>query len=440
MDKHEFLREINDYLEENSALFCAVSDEIYEYAELAKEEFQSADALERLLTSYGFTVERPYEALPTAFRAVKGSGKTVIGFLCEYDALPGLQQEQVPYPKGNGCSGHGCGHNLLGTGSAAAGIALAHAAELHGLDITVVVYGTPAEERYSGKAIMAEDGAFRDLDVCLGWHPLDHNDCGMTKFKAMTSFEVIFHGKKAHACNCPELGRSALDACELMNVGCNYLREHVDRDSYFHYCYTDGGEVPNIVPDRASVWYYARSYRYEGMKQLVERILKVAQGAAMMTETEMECRISSENRDNKLNLTLSKLAYRCMNEVGSPDFTEEDLAYSREVASYVDLPEADGEFDNEVREPSAEKFIKDNGSSDISEVSWIVPTVNLYMTCYGRRTPNHSWAISAQTKTHAAHAGMIRAAKVLALMGVRLAQDEGLMREVQDEFEHPLPL
>lgn len=440
MDIKEMLQEISTFLEENSAGIYAVSDEIYEYAELAKEEVKSAAALKMLLERYGFQVETPYPELPTAFRAVKGAGKTVIGFLCEYDALPGLQQEQVPYPKGNGCSGHGCGHNLLGVGSAAAGLALAEAAKRHGLDVTVVVYGTPAEERYSGKAIMAEAGAFRDLDVCLGWHPLDHNDCGMTKFKAMTSFEVIFHGKKAHACNCPELGRSALDACELMNVGCNYLREHVNRDSYMHYCYTNGGEVPNIVPDKASVWYYARAYRYDDMKNLVERILKVAAGAAMMTETEMEYRISSQNRDNLLNLTLSKLAYECMNEVGSPAFTDEDLAYSREVAAHVELPEADGEFDNEVNEPSAENFIKDNGSSDISEVSWIVPTVNLYMTCYGRKTPNHSWAISAQAKTHAAHAGMLRAAKVMALMGAKLAVDEKLLHEVKEEFKNPLPL
>lgn len=440
MDIKEMLDEISSFLEEHSAGIYSVSDEIYEYAELAKEEVKSAAALRRLLERYGFQVETPYSDLPTAFRAVKGSGKTAIGFLCEYDALPGLQQEQVPYPKGNGCSGHGCGHNLLGTGSAAAGIALAEIAERRGLDITVVVYGTPAEERYSGKAIMAEAGAFKDLDVCLGWHPLDHNDCGMTKFKAMTSFEVKFHGRKAHACNCPELGRSALDACELMNVGCNYLREHVNRDCYMHYCYTNGGEVPNIVPDRASVWYYARAYSYEDMKNLVERILKVAAGAAMMTETEMEYEISSQNRDNKLNLALSELAYECMNRVGSPAFTDEDLAYSREVAANVELPEADGEFDNEVPVPSAQHFIKDNGSSDISEVSWIVPTVNLYMTCYGRKTPNHSWAVSAQAKTHAAHVGMLRAAKVMALMGVRLAVDEELLARAKDEFEHPLPL
>lgn len=433
-----FFKEIDQFIEEQKERFCAVSDEIYGYAELAKEEYKSADALERLLREYGFQVERPFKELPTAFRAVKGEGKRTIGFLCEYDALPGLWQEQVPYPCGNGENGHGCGHNLLGTGSAAAGIALAEMAQRHGLDIRVVVYGTPAEERYSGKVIMAEAGAFRDLDVCLGWHPLDRNDCGMTKFKAMASFEVTFKGKKAHACNCPELGRSALDACELMNVGCNYLREHIDRDSYLHYCYTNGGEVPNIVPDHASVWYYARAYTYEAMEQLVERILKVARGAAMMTETEMEYRISSKNRDNKLNLSLSLLAYECMSQAGAPAFTEEDLEYSRQVASHVDLPEADGAFDNEILKPSAERLVKDNGSSDISEVSWLVPTVNLYMTCYGRKTPNHSWAVSAQVKTHGAHMGLLRAAKVLALMGVRLGQDEELYRRVRDEFEHPL--
>jgi aminobenzoyl-glutamate utilization protein B len=440
MDMNEILKEISGYLEEHSSQFYQVSDEIYDYAELSKEEVKSAKALENLLGSFGFEVENTFEDLPTAFRAVKGNGEVKIGFLCEYDALPGLQQEPVPYPKGNGCSGHGCGHNLLGTGSAAAGIALAEIAEKHDLNITVVVYGTPAEERYSGKNLMAEAGAFKELDVCLGWHPLDRNDCGMTKFKAMSSFEVIFHGKKAHACNCPELGRSALDACELMNVGCNYLREHVDRDSYFHYCYTNGGEVPNIVPDLASVWYYARAYTYDDMILLRERMLEVARGASIMTGTTFDYKISGESRDNKLNLTLSKLAYECMSQVGSPAFTQEDLDYSRQVAANVDLEEADGGFDNTVLRPSAERLIKDNGSSDISDVSWITPTVNLYMTCYGRKTPNHSWAISAQVKTHAAHVGMLRAAKVLALMGANLAADQALLDKVKEEFANPLPL
>lgn len=434
------LEEIKRYLEEHQEEFYQVSDAIYEYAELAKEEIKSSAALEHLLEAFGFTVERPYKELPTAFRAVKGKGELSIGYLCEYDALPGLWQDPVPYQKGNGNSGHGCGHNLLGVGSAAAGIALAHLAEKNEWNIRVVVYGTPAEERYSGKTIMANAGAFRDLTVCLGWHPLDHNDCGMTKFKAISSFEIIFHGKKAHACNCPELGRSALDACELMNVGCNYLREHVNRDCYFHYCYTNGGEVPNIVPDQASVWYLARAYTFEEMKALRERILDVARGAALMTGTQMEYRISSENPDNRLNFTLSKLAYECMEEIGAPEFTEEDKNWSREVASHVDLPAADGEFDNEVTKPMEDRVVKDNGSSDISDVSQIVPTVNLYMTCYGRKTPNHSWAISAQTKTHAAHVGMLRAAKVLALMGSRLACESNLVEEAEKEFSHPLSL
>ena len=434
------LEEIKRYLEEHQEEFYQVSDAIYEYAELAKEEIKSSAALEHLLEAFGFTVERPYKELPTAFRAVKGKGELSIGYLCEYDALPGLWQDPVPYQKGNGNSGHGCGHNLLGVGSAAAGIALAHLAEKNEWNIRVVVYGTPAEERYSGKTIMANTGAFRDLTVCLGWHPLDHNDCGMTKFKAISSFEIIFHGKKAHACNCPELGRSALDACELMNVGCNYLREHVNRDCYFHYCYTNGGEVPNIVLDQASVWYLARAYTFEEMKALRERILDVARGAALMTGTQMEYRISSENPDNRLNFTLSKLAYECMEEIGAPEFTEEEKNWSREVASHVDLPEADGEFDNEVTKPMEDRVVKDNGSSDISDVSQIVPTVNLYMTCYGRKTPNHSWAISAQTKTHAAHVGMLRAAKVLALMGSRLACESNLVEEAEKEFSHPLSL
>lgn len=425
---------IENYLDRNQAEFAACADIIHGYAEPSAEEYRSCEELCGLLKRHGFAVEMGLKDQPTAFRAVYGTGKTRIGYLCEYDALATLQQDDVPYPQGNGGFGHGCGHNLLGAGSAAAGIALKEAIDQEGLDATVVVYGTPAEETLAGKTIMVENGYFRDIDVCIGWHPLDHNDCGEVKFKAASSMTFTFHGVKAHACNCPENGRSALDAAELMSVGCNYLREHIDRDSYLHYSYINGGDRPNIVPDYAKVWYYARAYTFEQMLEVAERIKKVAEGAAMMTDTTVECELLGVNHDNKLNFTLSNLAYDCMTEIGAPVFTQEEKEYARTVAKSVGIANVIGSLEETIQKPDG-TIKKDNGSSDISDVSQVVPTVNLNTTCYGRYTPNHSWAVTVQADKPAAHRGMIFAAKTLALMGAKVAQDQCLLKKITEEFQ-----
>lgn len=424
---------IKEYLDQNRKEFADCADLIHSLAEPSAEEYKSCDVLCALLENHGFAVEKGLKDQPTAFRAAYGTGKTRIGYMCEYDALATLQQDDVPYLQGNGGFGHGCGHNLLGAGSAAAGIALKEAIDQTGLDATVVVYGTPAEETLLGKTIMVSNGYFRDVDVCIGWHPLDHNDCGEVKFKAASSMTFTFHGVKAHACNCPENGRSALDAAELMSVGCNYLREHIDRDSYIHYSYINGGDRPNIVPDYAKVWYYARAYTYDQMLQVAERIKDVARGAALMTGTTVEWEVLGENHDNKLNFTLSNLAYECMNEVGIPTFTEEEKEYAATVAKAVGLPNVNGVLEEWVEKPDG-TIKKDNGSSDISDVSQIVPTVNLNTVCYGRYTPNHSWAVTVQANKPAAHKGMIFAAKVLASMGERLVRDSELLDKVKVEF------
>ena len=357
-----------------------------------------------------------------------------IGYMCEYDSLATLHQEDVPYQQGNGGFGHGCGHNLLGAGSAAAGIVLKEMIEKEGLPAAVVVYGTPAEETLAGKTQMVSNGYFRDVDVCLGWHPLDHNDPGEVKFKAATSFTMTFHGKAAHACNCPENGRSALDAAELTNIGVNYLREHVNRECYMHYSYIHGGDRPNIVPDKAVLWYMVRAYTYEEMLELRKRVERIAQGACMMTDTSVEFEVLGENHDNKMNFTLAKLAYECMTDIGAPKFSEEDKEFAREVAKNVGIQGVLGELDQGIL-PVDGRIKKDNGSSDIADVSQIVPVVNINTACYGRKTPNHSWAVTVQAKRPAAHKGMIFAAKILALMGARLAEEPGLLEQVKEEFK-----
>ncbi len=425
---------IETYLEEHMAEFSACSDTIHGLAEPSGEEYRSAEELENLLEHHGFKVERGLKDQPTAFRAVYGNGPVRIGYMCEYDSLATLQQDDVPYQQGNGGFGHGCGHNLLGVGSAAAGIALKELIEKEALPATVVVYGTPAEETLAGKTLMVENGYFRDVDVCLGWHPLDHNDPGEVKFKAASAFTMTFHGKAAHACNCPENGRSAVDAAELTNVGVNYLREHVNRDCYMHYCYIHGGDRPNIVPETAKLWYMVRAYTYKEMLELRKRVERIAQGACMMTDTTVEFEILGENHDNKMNFTLARLAHDCMVDIGASKFSEEDKAFAREVAENVGIEGVKGELDETIL-PVDGTIKKDNGSSDIADVSQIVPVVNINTACYGRKTPNHSWAVTVQAKKPAAHKGMIFGAKTLALMGVRLTEEPELLRQVKEEFE-----
>ena len=420
-------------LDAHAAQFAACADAIHGYAELSGEEYRSAAQLEDLLEAHGFAVERGLRDQPTAFRAVYGTGPVRIGFMCEYDALAGLQQDDVPRRQGNGQPGHGCGHNLLGTGSAAAGIALKELVEKHGLPATVVVYGTPAEETLQGKTIMVGNGYFRDVDVCLAWHPLDRNDPGEVKFKAASAFTMTFRGRAAHACNCPENGRSALDAAELTNVGVNYLREHVDRDCYMHYCYINGGERPNIVPDYAKLWYMVRAYTFRQMQALRQRVMRVAEGACMMTDTAVTFETIGENHDSHLNFTLARLAHACMEDIGAPHFTEQEKAFARAVAEAVDLPGVTGELDESIL-PVDGTVKKDNGSSDVADVSQIVPVVNINTTCYGRKTPNHTWAVTVQANKSAAHRGMLYAAGVLALMGARLAGEPALLDAVKAEF------
>ena len=388
-----------------------------------------------MLRNAGFTVETGLYGMPTSIRASWGKGHPVVGFLGEYDALPGLSQKvsTEKEPVCAGAPGQGCGHNLLGAGSAAAGIALAQLVD-EGLPATVVVYGTPAEETLAGKTIMIENGYFRDVDVCLAWHPLDHNDPGEVKFKAAEALTFTFHGRAAHACNCPENGRSALDAAELTNIGVNYLREHVDKDCYMHYCYTHGGERPNIVPDYAQLWYMVRAYTFAQMKELEARVRRVAEGACLMTDTTVEVKILGENHDSKLNFTLAALAHDCMEAIGAPRFTEEEKAYARQVAQAVGLPGVEGELDESIL-PVDGTIKKDNGSSDVADVSQIVPVVNINTACYGRKTPNHSWAVTVQADKPAAHRGMLFAAKTLALMGTRLATEPTLLAAVRAEFE-----
>lgn len=421
---------ISEYIDNHGDYFWTQALNIHGYAELAGEERQSASALCAMLEQGGFAVERGLGSQPTAFRAVYGSGGPVIGFLCEYDALPKLNQSQGTSYNGAGTSGHGCGHNLLGTGAAAAALALREGLRAAGRPGTLVVYGCPAEETLFGKTRMAGEGYFRELDAALAWHPEDHYSCGEVCHKAMDSIRFRFHGRSAHASVCPELGRSALDGAEMMSVGANYLREHVPEGVRIHYSYLSAGEKPNVVPDFAEVWYFVRSNRRSIVDQVTERLTEVARGAAMMSGTEAEWEFLARGRETRINSSLSALAYRCMQRQPLPQWDEYDLGMAGELGANLNLP---GTICGELTPPVGRE-LPGSGSTDFSAVSQIVPAVEINTVCFAQGTPGHHWAVTAQSCSPIGRKGMLYAAKVLAEMGNELLENPEAIAQAKAEF------
>lgn len=406
----------------------AVAEAIHGYAETAGEEHRSAQALTEWLEANGFAVERGLGSQPTAFRARKGEGTPAIAFLCEYDALPGLAWEGGrPVPER---PGHGCGHNLLGAGSALAAIALAEAMEAENHSGSVLVYGTPAEETLYGKTCLRREGYFRDLDAVLTWHPLTMNRAGEMQHKAMHSVVCEYHGKSAHASVCPEQGRSALDACELMNIGVNYLREHVPGDVRMHYGYTDAGGAPNVVPAQAAVWYFLRAGRRGVADEVLARVHDIARGAALMTGTTVESRVLASTDHTRINHTLAALAHAHMVALGGSDFTPEEVARAAAFAGEAGLS---GALRGDVL-PLAGHPIEEHGSTDFSDVSQVAPSLEIFTACFLDDTPNHHWTVTAQAKMPFAYRGMAFAAKILAMTGLDLIFRPGVLEEVRREF------
>lgn len=427
-------KEIEAYLDQQAAVFSDLSDKIHGFAELAGEEHRSQKVLCDLLEQAGFSVERGLGSQPTAFRAAYGSGGVCVGFLAEYDALPGLNQPPEPYYCGDSSrSGHGCGHNLLGAGSAAAAIALKQCLETHHIPGRVVIYGTPAEETLYGKNQLIADGYFHDVQAVLSWHPGVENHCGEFCHKAMHSLELEFRGTTAHASVCPHLGRSALDACELTNVGVNYLREHVPTDVRMHYSYVDLQGKPNVVPGYAKLWYFIRARRRSTADEVLERVLDVARGAALMTGTAFSHKILASGSETVINCALSRLAYQNMTAIGPPVFDREDMDFARRLAAESGVGSITGRLSSAIREPEG-KEIEEFGSTDFSDVSQLVPALELNTACYAEGTPGHHWTVTAAAKTPIAHKGMLFAAKVLACTALDLILSEETLRQVQAEF------
>lgn len=406
----------------------ALAGAIWSRPETGLKEVFASETTAALLEKHGFSVERGAFGLPTAIRAVWGSGAPRIGILGEYDALAGLAQNAVAYEspiEGSGC-GHGCGHNLLCAASAGAALAAKDYLRETGLAGTVVFYGCPAEETLQGKRIMLENGAFRELDVALAHHPGALNQVVLGPFNAAGSVKYRFYGRSAHAAAQPHLGRSALDAAELMNVGANYLREHVTPDIRFHYTYEGPFPAPNIVPNNAALWYSVRGKTERNVLETMDRLWKTARGAAMMTETRAEEERLSLCRETSFNRKLAELLQECMLALPANEYTREEIAFAHRLNEGLGastaarrelLRDKRAEICAEVCPISREA---DAGSTDVGDVSGVVPTAMVFTACYSLGTTAHSWQAAACAGMSIGQKGMLFGAKTLSLTCARL--------------------
>lgn len=457
--KKSDLEFIEQVIEADSAKILEANEKIWEYAELAFKEYQSADLLCTLLEEEGFTVKKGLAGIPTCFTGSfsYGSGKPVMGILGEYDALSSLSQEAgcpVKKERVPGGAGHGCGHSALGTGSLAAVFAVKKYLEEHKKDGTIVYFGCPAEEGAGSKQFMARAGLFDQVDFVYTWHPASHNGVDNTHNNAIMGANFHFTGLTAHAGSTPYLGRSALDAVELMSVGCNYLREHIIPEARIHYAYINaGGTAPNVVQDHATVRYEVRAPYVSQLTELFERVVKVAKGAAMMTETEMTYELCMAFTEYLPNRALAKVADECLKEVGAPDWSEDDYALAKAFletyneqtkeqirSEIVSLYGADRleevlerPLDGIVHEYRPEQLKQEAGSTDVGDVAYAVPTVNLNIAtcCIGNVA--HTWQMTAQTASPLAQKGLLTAAKVMALSCIRTMERPEVIEEAKEE-------
>jgi len=420
-------------VDEHATELTGVSDKVWGYAETALREHKSSKLLADFAEAQGFTVTRGVSGMPTAFVAKFGTGHPIVGILGEYDALPGVSQkpqaEESPLVAGG--AGHGCGHNLLGAASLGAALAIKEqlaAGKLHG---TIIYFGTPAEEAVGGKTYMARDGVFNDVDVMLAWHPGDTSHADMVTGQAMVDLRIEFSGHAAHAAADPWNGRSALDGVEAFTHGVNLMREHMPLSSRVHYVIPDGGDAPNVVPDHAAVWIWARDYKRSEVDKLYARLRKIAEGAALMTETKANVKLQGGSWETLTNDVGAKLLDANLRWIGTPTFTAEEDAFARKIQSATNVPVVG--MNREIEALDAQ--VEEGGSTDVGDVSWIVPTLTLTVVTSPKDAPWHAWPVVATGGTSIGHKGMIVAAKTLAATMVDLYETPRALRDVRAEFE-----
>ncbi len=423
-------------LDKRLADYAVVSDSIWSFAELGYIEFKSSNLLQQTLKNSGFQVEANVGGIPTAFVATYGNGKPVIGILAEFDALPGLSQEAVPNRvlRANQVAGHACGHHLFGTASVAAAISVKEWMIKSRFKGTVKVFGTPAEEGGSGKVYMARAGLFDDTDVMLHWHPSSTNSSSSASCLAIKSAKFRFHGISSHAGGAPERGRSALDGVEAMNAMANMMREHIPQEARLHYVITNGGDAPNVVPAEAEVYYYIRHPQMRDVKSIFDRLVKCAEGAALGTETKMDFEVTGGSYNVLPNGALAKLVDDNLNMVGGVVYTDEEIAFAKEIMStYPDI--------NVTPQDAArieEFYVTDRAvpySTDVGDVSWLVPTIGLTTATWVPGTIAHSWQAVAAGGMSIGHKGMINAAKTIALTAIDLYMMPEVIQAAKDELK-----
>jgi aminobenzoyl-glutamate utilization protein B len=424
-------------VETREAELKAVNKAIWEFAEVGLEEKRSSALLVEKLKGAGFKVRTGVADMPTAFVAEYGLGKPIIGILAEYDALPGLSQKisHERDPVSADAPGHGCGHSGLGTAALGAALAVKAAMEKHSLPGTIRLYGTPAEETLIGKVYMTLAGEFEQLDACLHWHPGGRNDVWNGETKAAVSAKFTFAGLTAHASGSPDKGRSALDGVELMNVGANYMREHLREDARVHYVITNGGGAPNVVPAKATVWYYVRANQHADVERNFAWLKDIAEGAAKMTRTTVSVQIDTDCHEIIPNDPLAALILKNLERVGPPKFTPEEHTFARRLQESV-TREFGTVFklalDEEVHRTA--KVGGGSGSTDVGDISWHVPTGGLRTACFAADAPGHSWQNVAAIGSTIGEKGTSYAAKVLACTALDLLEEPKALTAAKLEF------
>lgn len=455
----EFKDEIEGLIDKRSQAYTDISDAIWGFAEPRFQERESSRIQQEYLSSRGFSVRADLAGEETAFIAEYGSGKPVIAFLGEFDALSSLQQEPDKTercPIAGKENGHGCGHHLLGTASASAADVLKTYMEEHKLAGTIRYYGCPAEENAGGKAYLVRDGYFDDCDIAITWHPYTMSKVMKGGFH-LANFRAFFtfHGISSHAAGAPELGRSALDAVEIMDIGVNYMREHMIDEARVHGAITNpGGIAPNVIPSEAQILYAIRAPKVTQVKKLYERMCDIARGAALITGTTVDIKQVAAYSNVIENDTLEDIMYENMRHFVPIGYTEEELAYARrfqEVITELDkeglkdlisiLSGRDKEKKRQMEESPMLDFVLERhvsfgggGSTDVGDVSWVVPTGKVDINCYAAGTALHSWQAVAQGKAPAAHKGMLTAAKIMACTGAELLEKPELLERIKEDW------
>jgi aminobenzoyl-glutamate utilization protein B len=443
------------WIEDNKQKIIEMSDEVWAYAEPGLLEFKTAELMADYIESQGFKVERGVAGMPSAFVATWGSGKPVLGVLGELDALAGISNKAVPYkdPVVEGGSGHGCGHNIHGVGGMAAAIAIKVTMETKNIPGTVKFYGCPAEETLVGKVFMVRDGLFDGVDAVLSHHPMSMNAAGTGSSNAMNSFKVHFYGRTAHSAGDPENGISALDAVELMSNGVNFMREHVIEKARIHYIHEDCGGQPNVVPAYARTWYYVRAPERDQVDYVYNWVMDIIDGADKMARTTHKLEFLTGCYNSLPNTVLKDLVIKNMTEIGAPKHDAEDIEFAEKLNESVDrdmkmqglrawnVPEwekyVDEYFDERIHDDlSAGKVSA--GSTDVSDVSWVTPTIEFTTACCILGTPGHSWQFVAQSGASIGHKGLIYASQVIATSGLEILTDPELLKSITDEYKKRL--